>query len=75
MDALGHRAREAVDGGPLAEDGLQVGVGERRGVDRSEALLEDERTDEGLLHGDLLVQGKADEQRHGIGGDELIGLV
>ena len=34
-----------------------------------------ERAGEGLLHGDLLVEREADEQRHRVRGDQLVGFV
>ena len=43
VHALGHRAGEAVDRGPGAEHRLEVGGGQRRGVDRAEPLAQRER--------------------------------
>ena len=50
----------------LTEHGLEVGVGERRGVQRPEPLTDHQRPGECLLHGDLLVEREAHEQRHRI---------
>src|SRR5687767_4026103 len=61
-DALGHRAREAMHGRPLAERGLEVLRGERGGVEGADALAQHERALERLLDRDLLVEREADEQ-------------
>jgi hypothetical protein len=75
MDARGHRAGVAVDGGLGAEDRLEVGRGQRGGLERPDALAQQQRSHEGLLHRDLLVEHEADEECHRIGGDERVGLV
>ena len=41
----------------------------------TEALAELERAGERLLHGDLLIEHEADEERHRVRGDQAIGLV
>jgi hypothetical protein len=53
VHASGHRPWEAVDRWFLAEDRLEVGCGDRAGVERAQALLQRERPGEGLLNGDL----------------------
>jgi hypothetical protein len=53
--SLGHRARVAVDHRLGEEDGLEVGGRQRRGIDRAQALLQSEWTQEGLHHRDALV--------------------
>ena len=75
VDALGHRARKPVDRRLGAEHGLEIGRGERVGVERAEALAQLERPGERLLHRDLLVEGEAHQQRHRIGGDQRVGLI
>ena len=75
VHALGHRAGEAMDGGFLAEGGLQVEPGELRGVERAQPLPNGQRSRERLLHGDLLVQREADQQRHRVGREQRVGLV
>ena len=55
--------------------GSRSAEAERGGVERAETLAQDERPRERLLDADLLVEGEADEQRHGVGGDELVSLV
>ena len=72
---FGNRAGEAMDGGALAEDRLEVGLGQRRRFDRAEPLAQHERAHERLLHGHLLVEREADDQRHRVRRDERIGLV
>ena len=61
--------------GPLAEDRLEVGLGDRGRVERAQALLEHERPRERLLDGDLLVEREADEQRHRVRDQQRVGLV
>jgi hypothetical protein len=75
MHASRHVAGEAVDGGPDAEDRLEVGRRQRGGVDRAQALAQHERPHERLLHRDLLVEREPDQERHRVGGDEGVGLV
>jgi hypothetical protein len=75
VHARRHRSREAMDRGLLAEGGVEVGVGERGGVDRADAFAHHERTRERLLHGHLLVEREADQERHRVGGDQLVRLV
>ena len=43
--------------------------------ERPEALLERQRAGERLLHADLLVEHEADQQRHRVRGDQLVGFV
>ena len=64
-----------MDGGPLAEDRLEVGRGELRGVERADPLAQDERARERLLDRHLLVEHEADQQRERVGGDQRVGLV
>ena len=52
-----------MDGGPLAEDRLEVGGGELRGVERADPLAQHERPRERLLHRHLLVEHEPDQQR------------
>jgi hypothetical protein len=75
VHALGHRAGEAVDGGRRAEDRLEVGLGDRRRVERAEPLLDRPRPVKRLLHGDLLVEREPDEKRHRIARDQRVRLV
>jgi hypothetical protein len=75
VHALGHVGREAVDGGPLAEHGLELGRRQRGGIERAEPLLDRERAGEGLLDGDLLVEDEADEEGHRVRRDQRVGLV
>ena len=72
---LRHRAGEAVDGGALAEDRLEVRAGDGRGVEGAETLAERQRPRERLLDRDLLVEREADQQRHRVLRDELVGLI
>ena len=62
----------------LAEGGRQS-LGIRRGdaadVEVPEPLAQLERAGERLLHGHLLVEDEADEERGGIAGDQAVGLV
>ena len=77
LNASRHRAREAVDRRPRAEDLLElgrVGRGDRRGVERTEPAAQLERSREGLLDGHLLVEHEADEQRERVFGEEGVGL-
>ena len=67
----GHRAREAVDRRLLLERRLEVDRGELRRVERSEALLQHERSRERFLHGHLLVDREADEQRERVACEQL----
>jgi hypothetical protein len=64
-----------VDHRPGAKDGLEVGGRQRGGVERAQALPQHQRSGESLLHGDLLVEREADQQRHRIRGDQRVGLV
>jgi hypothetical protein len=73
--ARGHRAREAMDRGALAEQRLEVHAGQRGGVERARALLEHERSRERLLHGHLLVEREADQQRERLAHQQRVGLV
>src|SRR4051812_5254884 len=75
LDTLGHRAGEAVDRRLLAQDGLEVGAGERGRVQRPDPLAQDERPRERLLHRHLLVEDEAHEERHRVAGDQRVGLV
>ena len=78
LDAPRHRAREAVDRRFLAERGLELGGihrGDPAGVERADPLLQLERSGEGGLHGDLLVEREPDQERQRITGEELVGLV
>jgi hypothetical protein len=72
---LGHRAWVPVDHRLLEEHRLEIGGGERRGVDCAEALLQRERSLKGLHHRDPLVELEAHQQGHGIRGDEGVRLV
>ena len=47
----------------------------RAHVEVPEALAQLERAGERLLHGDLLIEDEADEERGGIAGDQAVGLV
>jgi hypothetical protein len=65
-----------VDGGRCrAERGerLRVGVRDRADVEAAEAVGDLLRPEEGRLHGHLLVQQHADEQREGVVREELVG--
>ena len=53
----------------------RVGGGDRLRVERAEALLQPERACERLLHGHLLVECDADEQREGVGREQAARLV
>jgi hypothetical protein len=75
LDPLRHGPGVAVYHRLLEEDGLEIGGGERGGVDRTEPLLEHQRTLEGLHHGHALVELEPDQQGHRIGRNQRIGLV
>jgi hypothetical protein len=75
MHPPGHRSREPVNRGLRAEHRLEVGGRERCDIERAEAFTQRQWAGECLLHGDLLVEREADQQRHRIGGDQRIGLV
>ena len=64
-----------MDRRPLAEDRVEIGVGECPCVERAEAFADDERSHERLLHGHLLVENEADQERHRVRGDECVGFV
>ncbi len=66
VDACRHRAGEAVDRGLLAEERLEVGLRDLLRIERPEPLLQPQRAEERLLHGDLLVEREADEERERI---------
>jgi len=77
LRALGHVAGEAMERRPLAKGRLQVaGVHGRQlgSVDRAHAAAQLERAAEGFLDADLLVEHEADEQGHGVGGEQGVGL-
>ena len=76
--AFGHGAGEAMQRRALAKRRRQrVGIhgGDAGDVEVPEALAQLERPGERLLHGDLLIEDEADEERDGIRGDEAIRLV
>ena len=74
-DALRHFRGVAVDGWFLAECRLELGGREGVGVDRAEPFAQAQRPQERLLHGDLLIKRKADEQGHRVAGDQRVGIV
>src|SRR5690348_16476879 len=55
LDALRHCTGEAMHRGLLSEDRLEVGAREPCGLERAQSLLDAQRSEERLLHGDLLV--------------------
>ena len=76
--ALGHRTGEPVQRRALAEHlGELLGVARRDAcaVEVPEARAQLERSREGLLDGDLLIEREADEERERVGGDQAVGLV
>ena len=75
VHSLGHRAGVAVDRGLLAEHRLELGGRQGVGVEFAEPLLQRQRAEEGMLHGDLLVEREAHQQRQRVGGDEGVGFV
>jgi hypothetical protein len=77
LDATGHRSRVAVKCRLLAERALEaVGIhrGELAGVEGADAALELERAAERLLHGDLLVEREADQERHRVAAEQFVRL-
>ena len=70
-----HARREAVDRGPLAEDLLEpgrVGSAIARRIERAEPLLQLQRPGERRLHGHLLVEREADQQRERLVREQLV---
>jgi pimeloyl-ACP methyl ester carboxylesterase len=75
VNAYGHRARKTMDRGTGSEHGLEVGLRERGGVDRTHSLEQRLGAGKRLLHRHLLVECEADQQGHRIGGDQGVGLI
>ena len=75
VHAFGHFPGEAMDRRFLSERGLEVSRCERDRIERPEPFAQPKRPQEGLLHGDLLVEREPDEQRHRVRGDQRVGLV
>ncbi len=76
VDALAHRAREAVDGRLLAADRHELVDVHRRDllrVEVPEPLLQRGGTGERPLHRHLLVEQHPDQQRVGVGVQQLVG--
>ena len=66
-----------MDGGLLAEGGFELigwKLGDERGVEMAESLLQLERPEEGGRHGHLLVEREPDEECERVFCEELIGL-
>ena len=61
-----------MDSRPLAEDGVQIGVGQHRGVERPDPLADRHRSREGLLHRHLLIEQEPDQQRHRLLDEQLV---
>ena len=67
-----------MDGRSLAEHALEpvrIGGADFTRVQGPQSLLDLERTAERRLHGDLLIEREADQQRERFLGDERVGLV
>jgi len=56
----------------LAERLVEIHPRELAGVERADALLQGERPGEGLLHGHLLVEREADQQRERVAREQLV---
>ena len=55
------------------EQRLEVGLRDLGRLERAEPLLQSQRAEERLLHGDLLVEREPDEQRERIVGEQSVG--
>jgi len=64
-----------VNGRPLPEHRVKIGLGQDCRGERPEPLLDGQRPREGFLHRHLLVERKPHEQRHRVLGDQLVGFV
>src|SRR5688500_13149492 len=77
-DPFRHGGWEAVDRRRTLGRSLErtlVNAGVVRRVDAAESIEQHLRSGERLLHGNLLVEREADEQRHRVGGEQPIGVV
>ena len=75
VHARRHRAGEAVDRRPLAEDRVELGGGDGVHGERPEPLAQHVRSHERLLDRHLLVEREADQQRERVVDQQPVGLV
>ena len=78
LDLGRHRAREAVQGGPLTEGRVELARihrGDLRGIEVAEPAPELERAAERLLDGHLLIEREPDQQRERLVGEESVGFL
>ena len=78
LHSLGHGAREPMQGRTLAEGPVQlggIGAGDPGWIEVAQPAAQVDRSRKRLLHGHLLIEREPDQQRQGIAGDQLVGLV